>query len=82
MRVVFLFTMAIWVMAWGTVMFAGAEEHAPQAAQLSAWLAELDHDEFARREAAAQHLRAAGPRAIETLATGALAASPEVAWRS
>jgi hypothetical protein len=81
MRVVLSFTIAFWLMAWGTVTLAD-EELAPQAAQLTAWLAELDHDEFARREAAAQNLRAVGPRAIETLATGALAASPEVAWRS
>jgi hypothetical protein len=87
MRVVLSLLVVGWLSACG--LSAHAQNPAahdftstPRAPQIAAWLADLDHEEFARREAAAQHLRAAGSQAIETLAAGALAESPEVAWRS
>jgi hypothetical protein len=51
-------------------------------AELQSWLAQLDDEDYARREEATQRLHAAGEAAIEALAQGALAGSPEVAWRA
>jgi membrane-associated protease RseP (regulator of RpoE activity) len=87
MRVVFSLVVLGWLSAWGLSAHAqipAAQEFtsATRGSQLAAWLADLDHEEFARREAAAQQLRAAGPPAIEILAAGATGESPEVAWRS
>ncbi len=55
---------------------------APAAAQLQVWLEQLDDDNFSRREEATARLHAAGERAIDALAEGALSGSPEVAWRA
>jgi len=49
--------------------------------QIRRWIEELDHDDFFVREKAAASLAAAGPSAINLLATGVLSDSPEVAWR-
>jgi hypothetical protein len=86
MRVVLL-VMLSWLSAGGLSAHAQnptANEFTSSShtSQFAAWLADLDHDDFARRETAAQHLRSAGSQAIETVAAGALAESPEVAWRS
>ena len=55
---------------------------APSAVEVQAWLAELDDESYARREEATARLHAAGERAIDALAEGALSGSPEVAWRA
>lgn len=52
------------------------------AAELRAWLDALDDESYARREQATERLHAAGERAIDALAEGALSSSPEVAWRA
>jgi PDZ domain len=52
------------------------------AAELQAWLDALDDESYARREQATERLHAAGERAIDALAEGALSSSPEVAWRA
>jgi len=52
------------------------------AAELTNLLDQLDDDSFALREQATERLHAAGERAIDVLAQGALSGSPEVAWRA
>lgn len=61
----------------------GAAKAKPtSAAQLREWLDALDDESYARREQATERLHAAGEQAIEVLAQGALAGSPETAWRA
>jgi hypothetical protein len=68
---------AFWILG-GTC----ASGFAAQPDQIQSWLAQLDAEDFARREEATRQLQAAGDAAIETLAQGALSSSPEVAWRA
>lgn len=51
-------------------------------AELTQWLADLDSDSFEVREAAAERLAQAGPKAIDVLAGGVVSDSAEIAWRS
>jgi hypothetical protein len=52
------------------------------AAELKVWLDQLDDECYALREQATERLHAAGERAIDVLAQGALSGSPEAAWRA
>src|SRR5262245_6181874 len=54
----------------------------PSSAQLRAWLAALDADDYAAREAASRQLIEAGEAAVEALAEGVGSTSAEVAWRA
>jgi hypothetical protein len=54
----------------------------PDAGQIRTWLAQLDDDDFARREEATARLQAAGEASIDALAKGAVSTSPETAWRA
>lgn len=78
MRWVLLFA-ACWMLASATASSVAAE---PAADEIQSWLAQLNDDDFARREQATERLQAAGDAAIEALAQGALSSSPEVAWRA
>jgi hypothetical protein len=71
------------IAAWAALVW-GSQLHAasPDAGQIRDWLAQLDDEDFARREAATQKLREAGEASIEALANGAVAGSPETAWRA
>ena len=78
MRSVLLFA-ACWMLASVSASGLAAE---PAADEIQSWLAQLNDDDFARREQATERLQAAGDAAIEALAQGALSSSPEVAWRA
>jgi hypothetical protein len=54
----------------------------PGPVQLEALVNQLDDDSYVRREEATKLLHAAGERAVDVLARGALSSSPEVAWRA
>jgi hypothetical protein len=60
----------------------GGVAAAAETDQIQSWLAQLDDEEFARREAATARLREAGDASIEALAAGAVSSSPEAAWRA
>ena len=51
-------------------------------AAIAEWIAQLGSDQFAQREAASRHLAAAGPEALDALATAAAADDLEVASRA
>ncbi|MEX2175315.1 MAG: PDZ domain-containing protein [Pirellulaceae bacterium] len=79
---------AIWaVPLWCMLLLASglsasppSQDLSPQ--QLQAWVEQLDDESYAHREAASENLHAAGGAAIEALAAGSLAGSPETAWRA
>src|SRR5262245_34156412 len=54
----------------------------PSSSELRAWLAALDADDYAAREAASRQLIEAGEAAIDVLAEGAGSQSAEAAWRA
>src|SRR5262245_53475673 len=70
------------VMMAGLPLFAAPPAKAPSAADVQTWLVQLNDDNYGRREEATARLHAAGERAIDALAAGALSRSPEVAWRA
>ena len=54
----------------------------PTAAEMEAWVQQLNADDYALREEAAARLVEAGSAAIEALVKGAVSDQAEVAWRS
>jgi hypothetical protein len=70
-----------WALAW---LFFSASSFAapPSADQIQSWVRQLDADDFALRERAAEQLTAAGDAAIEALGDAVIAHGAERSWRA
>ncbi len=70
-----------WALAW---LFFGANclGAPPSAPQIQSWVRQLDADDFAVRESAANNLTAAGDVAIDALCTEVQSESSEASWRA
>jgi hypothetical protein len=67
---------------FASLISAWAKAEPPSAAQLQAWVKQLDAEDYAVREEATRKLIEASEASIEALAQGILSSSPEVAWRA